>query len=94
MTRSRLVLVTVTLALAMTGAVEAATDLFGDPLPESAVQRLGSLRLRYGGIGDLAYLPDGRAGQRRARDGEQGGYSHGGLLGGGDQAWIRPGRAA
>ena len=61
MTRSRLFVVTVTLALAMTGAVEAATDLFGDPLPESAVQRLGSLRLRYGGIGDLAYLPDGRA---------------------------------
>ncbi|MGI5817610.1 MAG: WD40 repeat domain-containing protein [Armatimonadota bacterium] len=61
MSRYCLFAVTVMLALAMTGTAEAATDLFGDPLPEGAVQRLGSERLRYGGIADLAYLPDGRA---------------------------------
>jgi WD40 repeat protein len=44
-----------------TGVLAQATeDRLGDPLPEGAVQRLGTLRLR-GGIGDLAYLPDGRA---------------------------------
>lgn len=43
------------------GALAQATeDRLGDPLPEGAVQRLGTLRLR-GGIGDLGYLPDGRA---------------------------------
>ena len=32
-----------------------------DPLPEGALQRLGTLAMRYpGGIGDLCYLPDGR----------------------------------
>lgn len=36
------------------------TDAYGDELPAGAVQRLGSLRLKYGGINDLAYLPDGR----------------------------------
>lgn len=36
------------------------TDLYGDPLPQGAVQRLGSLRLKYGGISDAQYLPDGR----------------------------------
>lgn len=36
-------------------------DRYGDPLPEGALQRLGTLALRYpGGIGDLCYLPDGR----------------------------------
>ena len=40
---------------------QAAEDRLGDPLPEGAIQRLGTLRLRYGSIGDLAYLPDGRA---------------------------------
>ncbi|MFP4248252.1 MAG: WD40 repeat domain-containing protein [Armatimonadota bacterium] len=61
MRRSCVLAMTVTVAVAMSGVVEAATDLFGDPLPEGAVQRLGSLRLRYGGVGDLDYLPDGRA---------------------------------
>ena len=37
-----------------------AQDRLGDALPEAALQRLGSLRLRHG-IGDLCYLPDGRA---------------------------------
>jgi len=40
---------------------QAADDSLGDPLPEGAIQRLGTLRLRYSGIGDLSYLPDGRA---------------------------------
>lgn len=39
----------------------AAVDGLGDPLPEAAVQRLGTLRLRYSGnIGDLLYIADGR----------------------------------
>ena len=39
----------------------AAEDTLGDPLPVGALQRLGTLQLRYGSIGDLAYLPGGRA---------------------------------
>ncbi|MCE5239852.1 WD40 repeat domain-containing protein [bacterium] len=35
-------------------------DLHGEPLPTGAVQRLGTLAMRYGGVGGLAYLPDGR----------------------------------
>jgi WD40 repeat protein len=50
-------LLTMPLAL----AAHAAEDRLGDPLPDGAVQRLGTLRLRYsGGIADLRYLPDGR----------------------------------
>ena len=38
-----------------------AVDRVGDPLPRGAIQRLGTLRMRYpSGIGDLCYLPDGR----------------------------------
>ncbi len=38
-----------------------AVDALGDPLPEGAIQRLGTLKLRYSGsIGDLIYLADGR----------------------------------
>jgi WD40 repeat protein len=38
-----------------------AEDRLGDPLPAGAVQRLGTLRLRFPrGIGDLCWLPDGR----------------------------------
>lgn len=42
-------------------ALAAAVDSLGDPLPDNAVQRLGTLRLRYGGVGGLAYLQDNRA---------------------------------
>ncbi len=49
------------LALLAAGSLaQAAEDRLGDALPDGAVQRLGTLRLR-GGIGDLGYLPDGRA---------------------------------
>jgi len=47
--------------LSLVTAVLAAEDRLGAELPEGAVQRLGTLSLRYtGGIGDLCYLPDGR----------------------------------
>lgn len=36
------------------------TDSLGDPLPQGAAQRLGTLKMRYGGVGGLEYLPDGR----------------------------------
>lgn len=56
----------VALALSLSGVAtmaaepEARRDSLGDPLPDGAVQRLGTLRMRYNGVGGLAYLPDGR----------------------------------
>src|SRR5215218_8936318 len=35
-------------------------DLYGDRLPEGAVARLGSLRLRHPGLRDFTLLPDGK----------------------------------
>jgi WD40 repeat protein len=49
------------IALSTSGPAQPAVDSLGDPLPEGALQRLGTLQLRYDSIGDLAYLPDGRA---------------------------------
>lgn len=41
--------------------LSAAQDRYGDALPAGAIQRLGTLRMRYpSDIGDLCYLPDGR----------------------------------
>lgn len=57
------------LNLSLTTVVTAAEDRLGDPLPEGAVQRLGTSRMRYSSsetlqpgnrIADLGYLPDGR----------------------------------
>lgn len=50
-----------TIAVCAAPPAGAAEDRYGDPLPEGALQRLGTLALRYpDGIGDLCYLPDGR----------------------------------
>jgi RNA polymerase sigma factor (sigma-70 family) len=35
-------------------------DLYGDPLPEGAVARMGSQQLRHTGLHGYAYLPDGK----------------------------------
>lgn len=49
------------LAVPLGAAGLGAVDRYGDPLPKGALQRLGTLRLRFpGGIGDVCYLPDGR----------------------------------
>ncbi len=60
MGRLYLLAFTILVAPGTIAGAEPATDLLGDPLPEGAVQRLGTLRLRYGSVGDLGYLPDGR----------------------------------
>ncbi len=49
------------LALGMVAAAQEPTDSLGDSLPQGAVQRLGTLRMKYtAGVSDLRYLPDGR----------------------------------
>ncbi len=60
--RTRLARVLIGASVLWAGASATADeDRLGDPLPEGATARLGTLQLRYGSIGDLAYLPDGRA---------------------------------
>jgi len=53
---------TLLLATAMLTAppMPLAQDRLGDPLPQGAVARLGTNRMRFG-VADLGYLPDGRA---------------------------------
>ncbi|MGH7227377.1 MAG: hypothetical protein ACRELF_29550, partial [Gemmataceae bacterium] len=36
------------------------TDLYGAPLPEGAVARMGSIQLRHADQSDFAVLPDGK----------------------------------
>lgn len=46
-------------AAAMAATAVPALDRLGDPLPEGATQRLGTLRMQCA-VADLCYLPDGR----------------------------------
>ena len=51
----------VMLGLSAASLAGAQVDRYGTALPEGAIQRLGTLIMRYpDGIGDLCYLPDGR----------------------------------
>ncbi|MBM3892109.1 MAG: hypothetical protein FJ388_23580, partial [Verrucomicrobia bacterium] len=58
--RTSRVLLSVLTICALALLSRAAEDRFGDPLPKGAIQRLGTTRLRYSGVHDLRYLPDGR----------------------------------
>ncbi len=50
----------VLLMSASIAVAQEAVDSLGDALPKGAIQRLGTLKMRYGSVGGLAYLPDGR----------------------------------
>ncbi|QJW99571.1 sigma-70 family RNA polymerase sigma factor [Frigoriglobus tundricola] len=44
-----------------TADTKARSDAFGDPLPEGAVMRLGSVLFRHDGVRDFVLLPDGKS---------------------------------
>ena len=56
-----LVIASLVIAASALDAAGQALDSLGDPLPDGATQRLGTLRLSYGSVGGLAYLDDARA---------------------------------
>jgi WD40 repeat protein len=56
-----LVIAALVAAASALDAAGQALDSLGDPLPEGAIQRLGTLRLSYRSVGGLAYLDDTRA---------------------------------
>jgi WD40 repeat protein len=58
--RASILLLIASLSTAPTAAAEPRLDLRGDPLPEGALARLGTLRLRHPLADHIAYTPDGR----------------------------------
>src|SRR5262249_54294488 len=55
---------------AMTAPSAARADLLGDPLPDGALARVGTLRFRHGAtIVSVAYAPDGKSVATGGRDG-------------------------
>lgn len=57
---TRYVPIALVLVLAAPALAETRTDLLGDPLPEGAVARIGSVRYRIGKVGPYALSPDGK----------------------------------
>jgi RNA polymerase sigma factor (sigma-70 family) len=51
------------------GPPKARADLYGDSLPDGAVARMGSVRLRHAGLSDYVFLPGGRTVLSAGRDG-------------------------